>query len=386
MGKRKKVRIGIVGAGLGGTTAAALLQRADFDVSVYEQAEAFDRSGAGIHLTPNAMKVLCEIGLEPRLMEIGVQPRSYVSREWDTGEVKLEVPLRGVVESRYGAPYLVVHRGDFHSVLISALAPGTIRFGKRLRNLDVTGSMARLEFDDETSAEVHVAVGADGVHSKTREMLFGPEKLVYSGHVAHRSISISGLSGDLPSNDYTKWWSPDRHVVIYFLTNARNEVYLVTDAPEEHWSHASWSTKFSSDELQTVFRGFHPEVRQIIEAGAEISKWPLLERAPLPLWSRDSAVLLGDACHPMKPSMAQGAAMAIEDAAMLARCIVAVESDDFDLAFRLYAGNRIGRTSRIQQESRVNRWLRDTAAPDWVWGYDVFRESLVPPASPDLAR
>jgi 6-hydroxynicotinate 3-monooxygenase len=332
------------------------------------------------------MKVMRHIGVERRLRERGFEPANWLSRDGATGDVLLEIPLGRMAEDRYGAPYLTVHRGDFHDVLTNAIPPRAIHFNKRLVGLDTTESnVVRLRFHDGTEAEADLVIGADGLNSKVREILLGPEKPLYSGSVAHRAAFPASLLGELRLEDCVKWWSPDRHIVVYYITRSRNEIYLVTGVPEPEWTaEAAWVPS-TTNELRRAFEGYHPDIQRLIGASREVTKWPLMERNPLPLWSRGRVVLLGDACHPMKPHMAQGAAMAIEDAAMLVRCLTEVGADRFSDAFKLYEANRISRTSRIQQGSQRNTWLRDPSDgnPDWVFDYDVFGVALMPVAARD---
>jgi 6-hydroxynicotinate 3-monooxygenase len=384
--KRCLPRIAIVGAGLGGATAAILLARAGYTVSVYEQAAVFARVGAGIHLTPNAMKVMRRIGVERRLRETGFEPENWLSRDGATGDVLLEIPLGRMAERRYGAPYLTIHRGDLHEALINAIPRGVIHFNKQLIGLDTTdGNIVRLRFQDGAEAEVDLVIGADGLNSKVREILLGPEKPLYTGSVAHRAALPTSLLSELRLEDCVKWWSPDRHIVVYYITRLRNEIYLVTGVSEPEWTaEAAWLPS-TTDELQRAFEGSHPDIQRLIGASQEVTKWPLMERNPLSFWSSGRVVLLGDACHPMKPHMAQGAAMAIEDAAMLARCLTEVGADSLGNALKLYEVNRIGRTSRVQRGSHRNTWLRDPSDgnPDWVFGYDIFDVALLRTAGCD---
>ncbi len=169
----------------------------------------------------------------------------------------------------------------------------------------------------------------------------------------------------------------DRHFIVYYLTGARDEVYFVTGSPEPNWPGGVSSIPATIAEIKKCYEGFHPEVQRVIDASPWASKWPLLERDPLPLWSRDNIVVLGDACHPMKPHMGQGAGMAIEDAAILARC-VAASGDDFPTAFKLYRANRIERTSIVQKASHENTWMKYATDPSWVFAYDAFTVPLLP--------
>ena len=378
------MRIAIVGAGLGGPATAVLLQQAEFQVDVYEQSPAFSRIGAGIHLGPNLVRILNHIGIGRRLAEMGVNPRAWISRKWDSGELMLDYPLGADAERRYGAPYLMVHRGDFNALLIEAIKPGTLHFGKRLADLDWTGKVVKLAFEDGTRTEADIVIGADGVRSRCREVLVGLEKPKFTGQVAYRAIiPMSRLAG-LQFPDYVKWWADDRIVLTYFITSSRRGMYFVTSSPQAEWPHDTSWVVADMDELRAAFEGFHPEVRQVFAASPAATKWAQYDCEPLTVWSRGRVVLLGDACHPMTPYMGQGAAMAIEDGVMLTRCIQA-SLDDPDYAIRLFEANRKERTTAVQRSSRSNTWFRTEADPDWVFSYDVFKVPLVPP-SPDAGR
>lgn len=378
---RHKPRVAIVGAGLGGTTAGILLQQAGYSVTVYEQAPELQRIGAGIHLHANLMRVMKAIGVAGRMYEIGISPKNWYSREWDTGRILFEPSMEEWTRT-YGMPHLVMHRGDMQAVLTEALRPESLRFGKRLVGLDEKPGGMRLAFADGTSAEADVVIGADGVNSKIREILLGPEDPIYTGFVAYRAIFPTKLLGDYRvAADTTKWWSDerhpakeDRHFIIYYLTKARDEIYFVTGSPDPDWKGGLSPQPCETDEIKTCYEGFHEEVQRVIEACPRASKWPLLEREPLPLWSRGRMVMLGDACHPMKPHMGQGAGMAIEDAAVLVRCLQQV--DDPAAAFEAYRRARIERTSRVQQVSHDNTWMHYPHDVSWVFGYDAMSVPL----------
>ncbi|HSR79515.1 MAG TPA: FAD-dependent monooxygenase [Hyphomicrobiaceae bacterium] len=199
------MRIAVVGAGLGGLTCAALLQRAGFAVLVYEQAAAFARIGAGIILSPNVLKVLRVLGLERPLLEVGIAPDAFVSRAWDTGETLFELRLDAASEQRFGGPYINVHRGDLHAVLASAVRPASIAFGHCLVGLKSSGAGVRLVFENGAQHEADIVIGADGIRSKVREVLLGPEPPRFTGRVAQRAIFKRELLGGQPMRDCTKW-------------------------------------------------------------------------------------------------------------------------------------------------------------------------------------
>jgi 6-hydroxynicotinate 3-monooxygenase len=377
-------RIAVIGAGLGGAFAAALLQRQGFTVDVYEQADAFARLGAGIHVGPNVMKVFRRLGLEQALSDIASHPDFWFSRDGATGDYLSRIRLGDHAVREYGAAYVTVHRAEMHEIELSALAPGSLQFNKRLSAIADRGNDVLLTFEDGSTATADIAIGADGINSKLREALLGAERPNYSGWVGHRAlISADRLHGrgvDIAAfEDCVKWWSDDRHMMVYYTSAARDEYYYVTGVPDPTWDSDSAFLPSSQEEVAEAFAEYCPVVQALIAASGEVTRWPLLNRSPLPVWSRGRLVLLGDACHPMKPHMAQGAAMAIEDAAMLARCLAETGLADHGTAFALYEANRRDRASRVQSVSNANTWLRTQEDPGWVFGYDVFSEELREP-------
>ncbi len=255
----------------------------------------------------------------------------------------------------------------------------TVAFGKKLSHIDNSGSAVRLFFEDGDQAEADLVIGADGLNSKVRDHLLGPEKPRYTGHVAHRAIFPTTRLNGLPIRACTKWWGPGNHIVVYYMTQTREEVYIVTSAPQPEWTSNAAFVPCDRDELIVTFDGYHTELRQIVKAATEITKWPIFDREPVERWSGDRIVLLGDACHPMRPYMAAGAAMAIEDAGILARCIAEVGSDDAGESFTWYEANRKPRVRQVQQISMVNTWLRTPIDPGWFFDYDACVVPLKPP-------
>ena len=369
--------IAIVGAGMGGLAAAATLRDIGMDVKIYEQAAQFARVGAGIQMMPNSMKVLRRIGVEDSLRETSFKPYSHLNRQWDTGKVLRELPMP---EDLFGAPYLCMHRADLTGALAGRIRPEVIQFNKKLIDLEQGSGTVKLIFADGTQAAADAVIGADGVHSLVREIVVGPDQPIHKGRIAYRAVFPSTLlKGRDIGPSRTKWWGVDRHIVIYYVTDSRSEIYFVTSVPEPaDWvTPESWSAKGDVDEVRAAYEGFHEDVRAVLEACPDCHKWAILEREPLAKWSDGRVVLLGDACHPMTPYMAQGAATAIEDAAVLARCVEAVDGGDIEAAFRRYEAHRKPRTSRIQAISSANTWMQggdeDTS---WLYGYDAWNVPL----------
>jgi salicylate hydroxylase/6-hydroxynicotinate 3-monooxygenase len=375
----KKISIAIVGAGMGGLAAAATLRRVGINVQVYEQAHRFARVGAGIQMLPNATKVLRGLGIEERLRRIAFEPISHLNRVWDTGEIMRELPMS---ETAFGAPYLCMHRAELHEALLSILPPEIIHLNKKLVGLDQWHHEVILTFADGSKAAADAVIGADGIHSVVREIIIGPDKPIHKGRIAYRAVFPAALlNGRDLGGSRTKWWGLDRHIVIYYTTSTRSEVYFVTSVPEpaEWLTQESWSAKGDVRDVCREYEGFHEDVMAVLEACPDCHKWAILEREPLPTWTDGRVVLLGDACHPMTPYMAQGAATAIEDAAILSRCLDDVEGDDIQAAFKRYEAHRKPRTSRIQAISSANTWMKGgDNDPTWLYGYDAWTVPVTP--------
>jgi len=381
MGKDRP-SIAIVGAGIGGLAVAATLRRYGMEARIYEQAQRFGHIGAGIQMMPNSMKILRQIGLEERVRCTSFAPYSHLNRVWDTGEVTRELPMP---EGLYGAPYLCMHRADLHEALMSVLPADIFTLGRRLVGLEQNSGGVTLAFSDGSREKADMVIGADGVHSVVRDIIVGPDAPIHKGRIAYRAVFPAELMrGHDIGASRTKWWGPDRHIVVYYTNAQRSEVYFVTSVPEPAgWvTRESWSAKGDINELRAAYAGFHHDVRAVLEACPDCHKWAILEREPLAHWSQGRAVLLGDAAHPMTPYMAQGGATAIEDAAVLARCLAEAGGEDIAGAFRRYEAHRKPRTSLIQAISSANTWMRegnsDTA---WLYGYDAWHADLDKPAN-----
>ena len=218
-------------------------------------------------------------------------------------------------------------------------------------------------------------MAADGVHSVVREQMLGAQAPRFTGRVAYRTTFPASLLGGLPIDERCKWWGADRHIVIYYITRNRDEVYFVTSTPEPDFDVESWSATGDLATLREAYRDFHPTVRGVLEACPQVHKWAVVARDPLPRWHEGRVALLGDACHPMTPYMAQGAASAIEDAVILSRCLERRE-DGLEAALQTYVATRRPRASAIQLGSAENTWMRDKTDFNWVYGYDAWHAPL----------
>lgn len=364
-------KIAIVGAGIAGLSAAAALRKFGLTSTIYEQAPAFARVGAGIQLTPNAMKTARGLGLEDRLRARSFAPEVGYNRDWKTGEVTFLHPMGARTEARYGAPDLSMHRAELHGALHSLVPNDSIQFNRKLTGIDRTSDGVRLRFADASEVTADAVIGADGIHSVIRRTIVGEDKLNFTGSVAYRAVYPAALLGR-EIDDRVKWWGLDRHIVTYKVDPRRSELYFIANVPEPGAEEESWSAMGDRDTLVAAYEGFHPDARIILEKAPEVRKWALAVRDPLQSWTSDRMIMIGDAAHPMVPYMAQGAGSSMEDAVVLARCLAEVAADGVEEAFRRCERNRIERTTRIQLSAKQNKWMQtsENTSTDWVYDYD----------------
>lgn len=374
----RPIRVVIIGAGIGGLAAAAALRRTGAQVEVYERADELARVGAGLQLAPNATRALRGLGLLPAVQAIASRPESWRSYSGDDGSLTLELPLGDLVESEYGAPYLHVHRGDLHAVLFDAVS-ADVRLGRCAVGVAQDGDSVTVRFADGSAISADAVIGADGIHSVIRETLFGAMPATFSGLVAYRGVVPGDRVPDVPLIS-AKWWGADRHLVHYWVSQGR-ELNFVAPVPEPAWTEESWMAEGKVGDLLDALADFPEPVRRVAGAAATLMRSALYDRDPLPRWGEGRVTLLGDACHPMLPFMAQGAGMAIEDAVVLARCLDGVAGDGVASVLARYAATRIERASAVQGGSRANDFLRGTSSglsSADVYGYDAWRAPLAP--------
>ncbi len=367
----RSLNIGIVGGGVGGLTAAIALQRQGHTVTVYEQSAKYMRVGADINLTPNAMLALDGLGVGEVARRTGAQPTFRISRDWDTGKETSRLPMSSAAQERYGAPQLTIHRADLLTALAQAFPQENMKFSKRLRSLEQDSDGVRLYFEDGASATHDAVVGADGIHSRVRAALFGEESPRFTGVVSFRSVVPSANVQHVPEIEaFTKWWGPNpQSQIVTFPLNRGQDTFVFATTGQASWHEESWTSEGDVHELRSFYKDFHPDARALLDACTSVLKSALYERNPLPEWSRGRVTLMGDACHPMLPFMAQGAGMAIEDGVVLGRCLV---GDDPTAEMKRYEQARQDRTARIQIGSRGNQWMKGQESADWVYGYNAW--------------
>ena len=337
------MRVLIVGAGIDGLTAALALRRRGFAVTVFEQAAELRELGAGLQLGPNGTRVLIDLGLGEAMERVVCSAAGKEIRLWNTGQSWKLFDLGEQAVERYGAPYWMVHRGDFQSVLLQA-APDLVRCGAVCTGFMQDDRGVTLNLADGEQVRGDVLVGADGVHSRIRQQIFGARPARFTGLMAWRGlVPMQRLPDHQRRPVGANWVGRGGHVVTYPLRQGEmlNFVGVVERAD---WQIESWTERGTPDECARDLAGWHADVQRIIRNIETPYKWALLGRDPLSRLHEDRVALLGDAAHPMLPFLAQGANMAIEDGMVLARCLTA-EADPV-AALRRYDAARLARTTR----------------------------------------
>jgi salicylate hydroxylase len=349
----------IVGAGLGGLAAASCLMKAGYDVEVYEQAPVLAEVGAGIQMSANPMHVLRYLGLEAEVSALGVRPGAYVFRLHDTGEVIQEFALSAEHERQHGAPYVQLHRADLHDLLAEAARKrkaDVIHLDRRATGFTETERKVTLHLADGTNAEGDILIGADGLKSTIARQIVGEIPATYTGDAAWRiTVPVERLPKPFLPQVMSVFMGPGGHVVCYYLRGGALLNFVGILETEE--SEESWTMKFPWERLKADFESWHPAIQTIIDAvdRDQCYRWSLYNRPPVRNWSTRRATLLGDSAHATLPYLAQGAAMAIEDGAVLARALK--QAPSIAEGLDLYQRNRVDRTARIVEQSTQNRRL-----------------------------
>jgi salicylate hydroxylase len=347
----------VAGAGIGGLTAALALAARGFRVVVVEQAERLEETGAGIQLSPNATRVLTALGLEARLAAAKVVPEAVRVRSYRGRDI-VRVPLGAAAQRRYGAPYWVVHRADLQAALVGAVrahADIALRLGVQAEDFAVhaKGVTVQLRTPGGGEDEHGIAViGADGIWSTMRARLGDRRPPRFAHRTAWRALLPTRLLvPDLRERAVALWLGPDAHLVLYPVSGgaAVNVVAIVRD----DWHEPGWSAPGTHEELLAHYSDWPPLIRNLLALPDRWLKWALHDRARLRRWGKGPVTLLGDAAHPMLPFLAQGAAMAIEDAYVLADCLGRTP-DAPEAALRQYERRRRRRAARVQRAARQN--------------------------------
>ncbi len=385
----RSLRVAVIGAGIGGLAAACALRQRGVEVHVYERAAELGEVGAGLQLGPNAVKVLRALGIEQALDRTAFEPTNIVSLSWDRAELRFREPLKAVAAQKYGARYLTAHRADLHRLLQAQLPDGAITLGARCTGAAWRDRRATAIFEDGRTIEADVIVGADGINSEVRASLFGLQPARWTQQMAWRCMvpidrvpTRVGPDGsvEIGRDEYVGWIGPEGHVICYPIRGG--ELYNVfAGHVSEDWVEESWSVPSSIDELSVGYAGWNEALLEMLSHTTQCYKWGIRDRDPLERWTDGAIALLGDAAHPMMPTLAQGAAITLEDAFVLARALARF-CDDPVAGLKAYEAERLPRARAVQLQAR-QQFLNNQKSPappplsrDWIFEYDAAREPV----------
>jgi salicylate hydroxylase len=393
------LRIAVVGGGIGGLAAAGFLHKAGLGVTVYEQAARIAEVGAGLVVTPNAVRLLRRLGHIERFQDRAVPLEiGWEFRRWQDGSVLFSQRLGADCERLYGEQCYVAHRADLLDVLRAAVTGPGLRLGSRCIAVRRHRDEVELAFADGSNSAADVVIGADGLHSVVSQAVTTTQPPRFSGMCAYRCLIPADRAPRFALRPVqTLWLGPDHHLVHYPIA-ARRYVNIVAFAPAHDWQVESWTAEGRVEDLRAEFAGWDPQLTGLLQAAKRTGRWALLDRGPLPRWTNGPITLAGDAAHPMFPFLAQGAAQAIEDAAVLAGCLAANTADP-PAALARYETLRKPRTTRLQMLSHARQHTnhlpdgpeqraRDAslarqdplAHNAWIYGHDAEDSLLLLPA------
>jgi len=347
--------IAIIGGGIGGTAAALSLLHAGFDVQLYEQATELREVGAGIQISPNASRILYRLGLADALANMGVKPLAHHQRRWKDGRTLVRTPLSEAMEKAFGSSYYQMHRADVLRALADALPSHRLHLDHRLTTFIDHNDRIEGRFQNGVCINADVLVGADGIHSAVRRILFGAEQPRFTGCMCYRGLVPAERVAHLQIPVEAQiWMGPGKHFVHYYVRN-KQLLNFVAVMDEDAWVNESWTDRGNVANAVAAFQDWHPQLCSILRAVDETFIWGLFDRPPMQRWSVGRTTLLGDACHAMLPFMAQGAAQAIEDGTTLAVCLAKAGKEHVVEALRRYERCRLPRTARVQALATNNK-------------------------------
>lgn len=346
-------KVVIAGGGIGGLTAGIALLRKGIDVEVYERANGLGEIGAGLTLSPNALKAYAGLGLYDAVAEIGYESDWQIVRRWDTGEEVSRVNRRGW-DKVFGAPYLSLHRADLVDVLGASFPSERLHLGAEAVGAETLGDSAVLRLADGREIEADLVVGADGIRSAVRGSLFGVESPRFTGTVCFRGlVPFDTFPPELLTREWTLYTGPEKHV-IYYMVRRGDVTNFVAHIRSDSWTGESWTEEADPSEILEAFSGWHEPLLQLLGAAEKYYKWALFDREPIPAWTKGRVTLLGDAAHAMPPFIGQGAGMSIEDSYVLAAALDHL-SGDITGALGLYEKLRIERANGMVYDARAAR-------------------------------
>src|SRR5438552_10037299 len=357
---QSRLNVVIVGGGIGGLFAANALAAQGFAVAVYEQAPAIGEIGAGVFLTPNSVRHLRRIGLQPAVEKWGarVGPGSQYYRHDGVSIAPVQVTDSSGWNATFG-----MHRADLVEMLASALPADVIHTGHRCTGFEQDGNLARVSFANGASAEADIIIAADGIHSELRPHVFASSQPVFSGSVAYRGLVPHDRVPDWPADRWQMWLGKGRHFLA-FPVRAGKLINYVGFVPTDEQMKESWSAPGDPDVLRQAFAGWDPRIERLLKEVQLTFRWALYDREPLPVWIRQRLCLLGDAAHPMLPHLGQGANQSIEDGMALATILARADRTTAPQALLAYEQLRRERVAQVQRGARENGLRYDSAYSD----------------------
>ena len=350
----------IIGGGIGGLFAANALIAQGLHVAVYEQASALGEVGAGVFVTPNAVRHLERVGLRPAVEKWGarVGTGSWYFRHDGTPIASVQVTDASGWNATFG-----MHRADLVDFLAANLPAGTVHTGHRAVGFEQSDDVARVEFADGAIAEADIVVAADGIHSELRPHVFPPSKPVFHGTIAYRGLVPRERLPDWPMDRWQMWVGPSKHFLVFPVRHG-TMVNYVGFVPTDEEMKESWSAPGDPEVLRRAFEGWDPRVGEVLKEVEKTFRWALYDRNPLPTWAKGRLTLLGDAAHPMLPHLGQGANQSIEDGMALAIILGQVSTVAVPAALQAYDRLRRERVAEVQLGARQNGLRVDSADAD----------------------
>src|SRR5699024_1638292 len=369
----KHHHIAIVGAGLGGLTAAAFLEKEGIDYHVYEQAAKLEEVGAGINLDSNATRILKQLGLEEKLMEVSVPlDQVWEFRNWIDGEVLYQEPF----DTKFETPHVVVHRGDLQNILKQAIPQEKISLNNRCVEVDQSDSQARVTFDNGVTIQADVVVGADGPHSAVRKAVVNPPPENFRGAIYRSLIPIEQIPLNQRVPNRTAWIGGRNFFMRYPVSNGKL-LNIAAGVHRDEWNYNSSRVSAKVEDFLNEFNDWDDNIKSLIQTCPESELWAWYDMDPLERWSLNRITLLGDAAHFMLPYLGQGAAQAMEDATVLAgRLNNMSENTNVAELLKQYERVRKPRATIVQTMATLIWEIVDTPGADSqlsnLYGGDVF--------------
>jgi salicylate hydroxylase len=355
-----RLRVAIVGGGIGGLFAAKALVAQGVEVSIYEQAPAIGEIGAGVFLTPNSVRQLQRVGLEPEVEQWGA--RVGANSRYFRHDGAPIAPVQVTDSSGWNATF-GMHRADLVDMLADALPADMVRTGHRCTGFEQDTQSARVSFANGASVEADVVIAADGIHSELRPFVFASSQPTFSGSVAYRGLVPHERVPDWPTDRWQMWLGKGRHFLV-FPVRAGRLLNYVGFVPTDEEMKESWSAPGDPEILRREFAGWDPRIDQVLSNVQTTFRWALYDREPLPVWTRDRLSLLGDAAHPMLPHLGQGANQSIEDGMALATILAGADNATAPRALLAYEQLRRERVAQVQRGARESGLRYDSANSD----------------------